>query len=93
MTQNVSPIARELVRGAIDIHVHSEPSFFKRSVNDLTLAEGLLESGMAAAVLKCHAGSTVCRAKNAETHVDAKVPIFGSIVLNYFVGGLNPVCR
>jgi len=44
---------------------------------------------MASIVIKAHEGSTVERATLAERIVDG-VHVYGGIVLNHFVGGLNP---
>jgi Family of unknown function (DUF6282) len=79
----------ELMKGAIEIHVHPGPSLFPRSVNDRELAEQARNRGMRAVVLKAHEESTVSRAKIANDGVEG-ISIFGSIVLNMYVGGLNP---
>jgi len=75
--------------GAIDLHVHSRPSIFPRLLSDREVVEQATSAGMRAVVLKAHEGSTVERAAIAgET---AGVVVRGGIVLNHFVGGLNPV--
>ena len=45
--------ARELVRGAYDLHVHVEPDLAKRRIDDLGLARRFAELGLAGFVLKC----------------------------------------
>lgn len=90
MRERVSSEALELLKGAIDTHVHSEPSFFKRSVDDFSLAEKVVEYGMKGVVIKCHEGSSVFRAELTKKHVANRALIFGSLVLNYYSGGLNP---
>lgn len=77
------------LKGAIDIHVHSSPSIFPRSVNDLELAEQAKQAGMRAIVLKAHEESTVSRAKLVSKVVEG-IEVYGSLVLNEYVGGLNP---
>lgn len=77
------------LRGAIDIHVHSSPSIFPRSVDDLELAQLAKQAGMRAIVLKAHEESTVSRAKLVSKVVQG-IEVFGSLVLNEYVGGLNP---
>ncbi len=75
--------------GAVDIHVHTAPSVFPRLLNDIDLAQLAADYGMAAVVLKSHAGDTSARAAIA----DAQVPtlrVVGGVVLNRFVGGVNP---
>ena len=80
--------ARELVRGAYDLHVHVEPDLAKRRIDDLSLARRFGELGLAGFVLKSHYVPTAERAavvRGAVPGVDA----LGAIVLNAGVGGLN----
>jgi hypothetical protein len=82
--------ARELVRGAYDIHVHIAPDVMKRRVSDLELAPRFLQHGMAGFVLKSHYTPTTERAEVVRgVHPD--VDVLGAITLNASVGGLNPV--
>jgi hypothetical protein len=78
-----------LLQGAIDIHVHSSPSIFPRSVDDFELAEEAKKAGMRAIVLKAHEESTVSRAALVQKIVTG-IEVYGSLVLNEYVGGLNP---
>jgi hypothetical protein len=82
--------AKELLIGAYDLHVHSAPGLYPRSVDDFTLAEQMVAAGMKGAVVKCHEGSSIFRANLATKHVQNKATVFGALVLNIFVGGLNP---
>ena len=82
--------AAELLQGAIDVHVHVNPSFFPRALNGLELARYTLEAGMAGAMIKGHYGNTSGEAALATMSVQGRVQIFGSVVLNTFVGGINP---
>ncbi|MFT9846354.1 DUF6282 family protein [Aneurinibacillus sp. REN35] len=77
------------LQDAIDIHVHSSPSIFPRSVNDFELAEEARAAGMRAIVLKAHEESTVSRAQLV-TKIVPGIEVYGSLVLNEYVGGLNP---
>ncbi len=79
----------EILRDCIDIHVHSEPGLFPRSVNDFMLAEEAEKEKMKAVVLKAHEGSSVFRASLVNTRLNKNI-LYGSIVLNSFVGGFNP---
>ena len=54
--------ARELVRGAYDLHVHVEPDLAKRRIDDLGLARRFAELGLAGFVLKSHYAPTAERA-------------------------------
>jgi Family of unknown function (DUF6282) len=80
--------ARELVRGAYDLHVHVEPDLARRRIDDLSLARRFGELGLAGFVLKSHYVPTAERAavvRGAVPGVDA----LGAITLNAGVGGLN----
>ena len=77
------------IRGAIDIHIHSHPCLFPRLADDRTIAQASAEAGLAAIVLKCHHESTVSRAYLLQSEFP-EIKIFGGIVLNSFVGGINP---
>lgn len=80
--------ARELVRGAYDLHVHVEPDLAKRRIDDLGLARRFAEVGLAGFVLKSHYAPTAERAAVVRAAVPG-VRALGSITLNAGVGGLN----
>lgn len=75
--------------GAVDLHVHSFPCVFQRRVDDRQAARAAADAGMAAIVLKCHHESTVSRAYLIQPEFP-NLKIFGGVVLNQFVGGINP---
>ncbi len=75
--------------GAVDLHVHSYPCVFQRRVDDRQAARAAADAGMAAIVLKCHHESTVSRAYTIQSEFP-NLKIFGGVVLNQFVGGINP---
>ena len=58
-----SPASRELVRGAVDYHVHVAPDVVERRIDDLALARRCLETGLAGFGLKSHYTSTAERAR------------------------------
>ncbi len=78
-----------LVEGAIDLHVHSYPSLFTRIGDDRTIVGEAVKAGMQALVVKCHHESTVSRAYLLRSEFPT-IAIYGGIVLNSFVGGINP---
>jgi Family of unknown function (DUF6282) len=80
----VSPIA-----GLMDTHVHTAPDVFGRSLDDEEVASLYKERGLEALVLKNHVVATADRAWFARKHV-AGLKVFGGIVLNSAVGGINP---
>ena len=75
--------------GAVDLHVHSYPCVFQRRVDDRQAAQAASDAGMAAIVLKSHHESTVSRAYLIQKEFP-NLKVFGGVVLNQFVGGINP---
>ena len=82
-------IYREL-EGTVDIHVHPNPDFCARLLDDRDLVALAKATGMRAVMIKSHAGPTADRAAIAEKAVGGGIRIFGLICLNPSVGGLNP---
>lgn len=78
-----------MLQGAIDFHVHSSPDVSPRILNDFEVAEQAQKKGMKAIVIKSHVSSTAGRAVlvNIKT---PKIRVFGGVVLNKAVGGINP---
>ena len=74
--------------GAIDFHVHSGPDSRPRSVTDLEVARMVRRAGLRGIVLKNHFTMTADRAALAMAQVEG-LEIFGGVVLNRAVGGLN----
>jgi hypothetical protein len=77
------------VQGAIDFHVHSAPDVFGRSVTDIEAATLAKRMGLRGIVLKNHVTSTADRAAIVREVVPG-LEVFGGIVLNMAVGGVNP---
>ncbi|MDR7482090.1 MAG: DUF6282 family protein [Armatimonadota bacterium] len=75
--------------GAFDMHVHAAPDVVPRRLDDLELARRARDAGLAGVLLKSHHGSTVERALLATQAVPG-ARVFGGLVLNDPVGGLNP---
>jgi hypothetical protein len=82
--------ARDLVRGAYDLHVHSGPDLLPRSASDLDLAYRFRERGLAGFVIKSHYIPSAPRAALVRSLVP-EVHVLGAIVLNAAVGGINAV--
>lgn len=80
----------ELLKGAIDMHVHSAPDLFARSIDHIDLAKQAAEAGMKGIMLKCHFSMTPFRAYLAEKAAGGGIKVFGGIALNHSVGCLNP---
>jgi hypothetical protein len=89
-TSPPSERARQLVRGAYDLHVHVDPDVIRRRITDLELARRYTDLGLRGFVLKSHYVPTAERAAVVRAAVPG-VKALGAIVLNHAVGGLNPV--
>ncbi|QPP09628.1 cytosolic protein [Streptomyces bathyalis] len=92
MTEHPQPSerARELVRGAYDVHIHVAPDVMRRRIDDVTLAERFAAVGLAGFVLKSHYAPTAERAAVVRRAEPAATAL-GAITLNASVGGLNPI--
>ena len=77
------------VEGAIDLHCHPYPDLFARIGDDVAIAEHAKQMGMRGLLIKCHVESTVSRAYLLRKLVPG-LEVFGGIVLNTYVGGINP---
>ena len=79
----------DLVSGAIDLHVHCGPEGIPRRYDPVSLARHIGESPLDSAVMKSHVINTSNWAEIA--HRATGVHLYGSIVLNHYVGGINPM--
>lgn len=75
--------------GVIDMHIHTGPDVRPRALTDLQAAQQAHEAHMQAILIKSHVTCTADRAQIAEGAVGG-VRVFGGLVLNKQVGGLNP---
>ncbi len=80
---------RAALRGAIDIHVHTEPDSRPRSVDGVEAARQAKAAGMRAIVLKNHYEYTSGLAYIVGKQVPG-IEVFGGVDLNLTVGGINP---
>lgn len=80
----VSPAA-----GVIDMHVHPAPDVFGRALTDVEVVTVARRKGMRGLVLKNHVVTTADRAALAMDAVPG-IEVWGGIVLNNSVGGINP---
>jgi hypothetical protein len=83
---------QELLKGAVDLHVHPAPSPYPRRITLAEAATHAQEMGMRAIVAKSHHNPTASDALGVRTSTTAPkdVDVFGGIVLNTHVGGFNP---
>lgn len=80
--------ARNLVVGAVDLHVHVAPDVMRRNITDIDLAKRHLDEGLGGFVLKSHYVPTAERASSVSQAVPG-VGVYGAITLNGSVGGMN----
>ncbi|NJK65373.1 MAG: histidinol phosphatase [Microcoleus sp. CSU_2_2] len=80
---------KSAIEGAIDFHIHSSPDVIPRRLDDFEVAKLAARSHMKAVVLKNHFASTAARAVLVNKIVP-QIEVFGGIVLNHSVGGMNP---
>jgi hypothetical protein len=78
---------KEMLRGAIDFHIHTGPDIYPRLLNDIEVARQAKRAGMKAILIKSHATITGDRAQIAQSVTGFSV--FGGLALNWHVGGLN----
>jgi len=79
--------AKELLRGAIDFHIHSGPDVYPRLLSDVEVARQAKRAGMRAILIKSHVTISADRAQIAQSITG--FPVFGGVALNWPVGGLN----
>lgn len=78
----------DVLEGAVDLYVHASPDLMPRRADDIGLAIELGRTPLRAAVHRHHFAMTADRAHLAtET---SGFQMFGSILLNAAVGGINP---
>jgi len=71
------------------MHVHSHPDVFGRNLDDIDVATLAKAKGMRGIVLKNHVSETASRAALVMKVVPG-IEVFGGVVLNKAVGGVNP---
>lgn len=76
------------VTGAVDLHIHCGPEGIPRLFDAVSLARHVEQSGLGGAVLKSHMTATASWAQMA--HDLTGVRLHGSVVLNRYLGGINP---
>ena len=77
------------IHGAYDLHTHTAPCLFPRLATDREMVLDSRQRGLAGVMLKCHHESSAHRAALLNDEFD-DIQVFGGIVLNLSVGGLNP---
>ena len=81
-------LAKNLLSGSIDFHIHGGPDVRPRKMTELAIAQAAKQAGMKAVMIKNHVTPTTLRARLISEVVG--FPVFGGLVLNKPAGGLNP---
>jgi len=79
-----------IINGAYDLHVHSAPDVLPRKMDDIEMAQRIIDSGMAGYAIKSHYFGTAERAQL----INKMFPgchALGTMWLNNTVGGINPM--
>jgi hypothetical protein len=79
---------RNVLQGVVDLHLHSGPDIFPRRVTAPEAAMAAHDAGMGGLLFKSHSTDTSARAELVRSQTG--FPVYGGVVLNYSVGGLNP---
>ena len=81
---------KNIISGAIDMHIHSAPDVLPRKMDDIEMAQRIIDAGMAGYLIKSH---FFCTAERA-TLINKLFPAchaYGTVCLNNSFGGLNAV--
>jgi len=79
----------ELLEGSIDLHIHAGPDLFPRDLDEADVAQQAEEIGMRAVLFKSHFTINADRVYMLRKRFE-KIGLYGSVVLNKSVGGVNP---
>ncbi len=82
-------LSAQTLNGVVDIHVHSDPDSMPRSIDAIDIAKLAHDRGMRGLLLKNHYEPTASWAYLVRKEVPG-IEVFGGIVLNRTVGGVNP---
>jgi hypothetical protein len=80
-----------ILEGAIDLHVHATIDLYKRPFTELEVARKAEEAGYRAILFKSHFTLNADRAFILNEVLNSKMKVYGGIILNHAVGGINPV--
>lgn len=79
----------DILTGAYDLHVHSAPDVLPRLMDDLEMAQRIVDRGMGGYAIKSHYFCTAERAELVRS-IHPGCDAVGTITLNQSVGGINP---
>ncbi|NIM44593.1 MAG: hypothetical protein GTN80_02650 [Nitrososphaeria archaeon] len=79
----------EFLEGAIDLHIHAVPDLFERPLDEVDIALQGRDVGYRAILFKSHYTTNADR-MYVNRKIVKGIEIFGSLILNQSVGGINP---
>jgi len=82
-------MGEQILKGAIDLHLHAGPDVRERKLTYLEAALQAKEAGMKAILIKSHSTITADIASLIQPLV-TDISVLGGVALNYPLGGLNP---
>lgn len=82
-------VAKNLLLGSIDFHIHGGPDVRPRKMSEITIAQAAKQAGMKGVIIKNHVTPTTCRARLIQEMLGGYL-VYGGLVLNRPAGGLNP---
>lgn len=85
--------AKELLKGAVDMHLHSGPGLVPRGYDHIEVVRAAVDAGMRAIVIKDHhlPSGNVCQLiQKCFVKEDENFNVYGGLVLGNPVGGINP---
>ena len=82
-------LCKDILQGAVEMHAHSGPDNFPRLLDHVELAQQARDYGFKGIVIKSQTMGSADRVPFIKQLVPG-IDIFGGLVLNYAVGGLNP---
>jgi hypothetical protein len=89
MPIELSRADRDMMHGVIDMHLHAHPCLLERPFDEIECAEQAKAAGYRGLVLKSIYVPNADRVELVRKVVPG-IELFGSVVLNHPVGGLNP---
>ncbi len=80
-----------ILKGAIDVHAHYGPDVYRRQWDVFEIARRAQERGMRGIVIKSHFEPSANLATITRKYAAPNLEVWGALVLNATVGGINPM--
>lgn len=89
-TPELNDQQRELISGAMDLHIHAAPSPFPRRIGIREACEQAAWAGFSAVAFKSHHHAMTTDVAAAAELEPLPVPALSGVTLNNYIGGVNP---